>query len=1521
MPASAPRAPSNGALSALRQAALYGSLGVTTGASLLLFEERRRRICICKQIIERGQIVSAYRRHLHNVAIASLRNEDPPELPFESPRPHPLSVSEIDKAYARATGQRRRARLIPEIEDEYNGELVAALAGVEPASEASPATGTSSLEAQSAVKSSNNTNQWLHPRYGYGYSIAEKGHANDSRKAQAINRINREVQLELIYESQLAKEIGNKRRRKRNHDFKTSGQPALASHSRRDKGSDQSPNGRGSGRGVSTIRDNSPKSCLVDSPPRNQVMNRLPFLETLQINSHSSPRGFPRQVPAYRRSMSTQASPALNIMSQLQDSVPRSPSRNQLHPDSLQDQALQRPLLRRAKRIANAKHLGSALTQFCIWYKADRLGSDATMASLLKRLAPFSLDKEGLDLKRIAIKDLKAQALGQVVDFFLERFPANADFGISSKASLVPDVAIVLLELVVEKPLCNSVVALSRRLRKWDCLTPPVLELIRQAVTNLLWTSREDDAYQVLLVTFGKDRTAATSPGKISLDTFFDTVLKTSPKEREDNKLLKEIISFKSFEDRWRKQAHHAVLQYLIGSQEKQAVLLIPEACDKSSSISNVESINHFYKKAFDMTVEDQMADKLLQDILSLSNYKTLWLQQIPKRCNYLLAKRLVTEAASLFTSNVTPSKEETVVMPTMPAMHLAWKIATYGLTDRSVEVVRQMYDWFERFHKESIGSLGKLLVQAYGNNHDYGPIVDLFQKHRDDPKFYESSTRGSIRPAVCWALALHTPYSVAVDSIEGFLPEPLLEARVNEKCLLSLPELLRRCWRETRNVESVESLAQDIKARAGFGSLPLRTISREMISIRRLALKNQQNISPSEWAERSPDTVADMLVYLAGQARWNILEKVLEDAHQADLLASIPMFTETVFNSVLKDYMKDHDSEATQAFVTHAIEKHLLIPNQRTLDLVVDALTKDSRVDAIDEWVRYLWAKGFQVSVTTRTAVGILRRFFFTHRPPHGLLLQLAHKLGSIDRVRQSSAWKQKGTRRREGLLSDRIVPLLQASMSFHIKTKRAAKAEGGRKELNDVSGRDVAEVHDLQDHVTKHHTKYHITEESPTREAVLEEDDFEKNGLEIDAIEESAIREGLTQLERLAKVSPSLVYANKLERQIANVDQAAKNASSTLYGDGLEATMTLALNQGKHEEVVNHYSRLLDKGLLGSQVAMEVAVEAALRSFNGDASKAAPIIDRAQELGMDVRRAQAPILHHRIISSNMSSREIHDVVFACFRNRSEGNLPPPHYIAVVAAHNLVHRMQPRAAVTLLIDVYLSSWAREMPVDIRFMTMFLYAYGCINNLRGIQWVVQNVLDGEMRIDRHFIDNLKQARRKSRKTLALQSLPDEMYQDRLASLDSFFEPWIANCETRVNLQLWRTNILGNQLVNVITTLRAPYPRGVVRRIHASHHVPKLKRIYRRRNERQTDVVVSRKRSGRSPTRFQTRELYFYKRLYSFQRPYWFKRLNSFKRRPKLPQRQRQKTRFTEPLRSRPVWEQPITSLQHSSGSV
>jgi len=150
---------------------------------------------------------------------------------------------------------------------------------------------------------------------------------------------------------------------------------------------------------------------------------------------------------------------------------------------------------------------------------------------------------------------------------------------------------------------------------------------------------------------------------------------------------------------------------------------------------------------------------------------------------------------------------------------------------------------------------------------------------------------------------------------------------------------------------------------------------------------------------------------------------------------------------------------------------------------------------------------------------------------------------------------------------------------------------------------------------------------------------------------------------------------------------------------------------------------------------------------------------------------------------------------------------------------------MKPRLAVALLKDVYMSSSAKEMAVDIKFMSAFLFAYGKTGNLRGVQWVVQTVLDGNLLIDRHFIDIIKQVRLISRTKLVSQALSDDILSTQLNTLNSVFAPWIASCLTRLDEQRVRAWQVGRELVEVLTKLRIPTSPRVFRRCMSKDLAP------------------------------------------------------------------------------------------------
>jgi hypothetical protein len=147
-------------------------------------------------------------------------------------------------------------------------------------------------------------------------------------------------------------------------------------------------------------------------------------------------------------------------------------------------------------------------------------------------------------------------------------------------------------------------------------------------------------------------------------------------------------------------------------------------------------------------------------------------------------------------------------------------------------------------------------------------------------------------------------------------------------------------------------------------------------------------------------------------------------------------------------------------------------------------------------------------------------------------------------------------------------------------------------------------------------------------------------------------------------------------------------------------------------------------------------------------------------------------------------------------------------------------------------------------------MSSFLFMYGGTGNLRGVQWVVHNVLSSNMRIDRYFIDILKMSRNTARKRLIAQSLlGDDKLQERLDTLYSVYAPWVDDCNSRI-IQQWKIKQrIGNRIVEVLKRLRSR-PTEVVRRLRTKRLVPRLKVLYERRKKRMLKLESDRrKRAG------------------------------------------------------------------------
>ncbi|KAK4625049.1 uncharacterized protein CLAFUR5_05888 [Fulvia fulva] len=189
-----------------------------------------------------------------------------------------------------------------------------------------------------------------------------------------------------------------------------------------------------------------------------------------------------------------------------------------------------------------------------------------------------------------------------------------------------------------------------------------------------------------------------------------------------------------------------------------------------------------------------------------------------------------------------------------------------------------------------------------------------------------------------------------------------------------------------------------------------------------------------------------------------------------------------------------------------------------------------------------------------------------------------------------------------------------------------------------------------------------------------------------------------------------------------------------------------------------LQHYRSVIDlyhestgiKNLPATPKALEISVEASLRSQRGNPAEATAMITAARDAGLNVTCATGPMLLHQMwhldLDDQRNANLLRVAVTDWYRTNAENGWPVSHHVGVTAANILVNKGRPEHGISILNSIYHSEWAQERDFDIAPMSVYLRGYAALGSDKGLQWTLSTVMRKDIRIDRKFLVTLQRAR-------------------------------------------------------------------------------------------------------------------------------------------------------------------------------
>lgn len=648
--------------------------------------------------------------------------------------------------------------------------------------------------------------------------------------------------------------------------------------------------------------------------------------------------------------------------------------------------------------------------------------------------------------------------------------------------------------------------------------------------------------------------------------------------------------------------------------------------------------------------------------------------------------------------------------------------------------------------------------------------------------------------------------------------------------CESAWSAILEHMWSKTHNYKLVDSLFRDMCHLAESPPLALfNSMIYVCIKSGNVDQAHHRLRSIQQTSHLSPDivTFGHFVLLTTSSADWPAVDDLMAMLTRAGE-AEAPLEGRTdMFIPVLEAYAKLHTPEETWTFVFKAIEEYGVLPDKRILNTATRNLVKTGRLTLIPAWVNKMKTYGQKVEVTSETALVMMRQFYFDLRPSHTVLLWLCQNL--LKGVPEY--WS-------EGLLA-----LLCEAASYDLR--------GYRSRHPDRKLQTMLVLEKLQA----------VDPKSPVLPKPLRWNEMRRR---MDGFQEDMQRLHLEPQEPINEQSQVQDFPEYHDDFLldddASLDELPNIALSTAALEKMwnENNMLIALSEGRHSDVLKMYDSCLGQsGLPASSYSLEMAIQAHMK-LPDQAVSPEDRIDTANKAGLNTTAALIPLLVHQIRHSASGTPlhidELCNTVLSIYEKMAGNSVSIKHHLATAAATALLRSGKTNDAILLLSTVFHSKWGKRIPFDLPAMTVLLQAYIKLMHSSGIEWVIKEVLDHNLRIDYAFLTVIRKAHKHSEQRSHDRDIRG-LNHLKVSKMLSYYQDV---CRAKQVAQIRRASHLGNRLVRIMTKLARSEEEFKAPRMHQDVVDPALwGRSLRDTKRRRTTWRIVGSRPAREARRVRT----------------------------------------------------------------
>jgi hypothetical protein len=210
--------------------------------------------------------------------------------------------------------------------------------------------------------------------------------------------------------------------------------------------------------------------------------------------------------------------------------------------------------------------------------------------------------------------------------------------------------------------------------------------------------------------------------------------------------------------------------------------------------------------------------------------------------------------------------------------------------------------------------------------------------------------------------------------------------------------------------------------------------------------------------------------------------------------------------------------------------------------------------------------------------------------------------------------------------------------------------------------------------------------------------------------------------------------------------------------------------IREGRNEQAIKVFRKYLATDAVPAQKTVTALIQLCYNLPEEMLAEARALLRIAQARGAQVDKGIISAMSHAVRYEAAVCKgnyaQLAKMVLAAYDYMDYNALGVNHHVTVAAVHKLWITKDAVGVVYIANEVFKTQWGRKVKWPIELLDILLQSYISLVDIKGVQWIVEQIVAWDIVPDTHIVDVLRTGRSRFRSPVALEEIEEALRKCR-----------------------------------------------------------------------------------------------------------------------------------------------------------